>query len=84
MGLDRSRAARTDCVGKMATNGQGHCHGVASTMAAFLLPLAPLLGIDLKYRGVHTYASPGQMIISDIERHQCLEVGSQNIYFWTS
>ena len=50
-------------------------------MAAFLLPLAPLLGVDLKYRGVYTFASPGQMIISDVERHQCLEVGIENIYY---
>ena len=43
-------------------------------MAAFLLPIAPLLGIDLKYRGCFTFGD-NQPTTSNVERHQCLEVG---------
>lgn len=50
-GVDRSRVGRTDNVALMALNGQGQCHGVSSTMSAFLYPFTELLGIDLKYRG---------------------------------
>jgi len=42
-------------------------------MAAFLLPIAPLLGIDLKYRGCFTFGD-NQPTISNVERHQCLEI----------
>ena len=45
------RVGRTDNVAKMAINGQGQCHGLSSTMSAFLYPFIDLLGIDLKYRG---------------------------------
>eukprot|EP00092_Neocalanus_flemingeri_P015280 GFUD01016516.1.p1 GENE.GFUD01016516.1~~GFUD01016516.1.p1 ORF type:complete len:264 (+),score=59.42 GFUD01016516.1:79-792(+) len=74
IGVDRSRLARSDCVGRLAVNGQGHCHGVSSTMAAFLLPVAPLLGIDLKYRGCFTFGSDNVGKANNVERHQCLEV----------
>ena len=73
-GVDRKRIARTDNAGKLAVNGQGHCHGVSSTMAAFLLPLAPLLGIDLKYRGCFTFHDGQSGPNNAVERHQCLEV----------
>ena len=74
-GVDRKRVARTDNAGKLAVIGQGHCHGVSSTMAAFLLPLSPLLGIDLKYRGCYTFHDEGPSVPSyAVERHQCLEV----------
>lgn len=74
-GVDRRRVARSDSAGRLAVNGQGHCHGVSSVMAAFLLPLAPVLGIDLKYRGCFTFddLSSGP-VASETERHQCLEV----------
>ena len=73
-GVDRSRLARTDCVGKLAVNGQGHCHGVSSTMAAFLLPLCPLLGLDLKYRSCYTF-QPGMATVNNtVDRHHCLEL----------
>ncbi|XP_023335596.1 uncharacterized protein LOC111706884 isoform X2 [Eurytemora carolleeae] len=70
-GFDRSRISRTDCVGKLAVNGQGNCQTVACTLTAFLLPLSDLLGIDLKYRGCFTFSSSGN---NSIERHQCIEV----------
>lgn len=38
-GLDRGRSpAMCDDVAKLACHGQGHCHTVSSTMAAFLNP----------------------------------------------
>ena len=43
-------------------------------MAAFLLPVAPLLGIDLKYRGCFTFDSGKSVENNSVERHQCLEV----------
>ena len=52
---------------------KGHCHGVSSTMAAFMMPIAPFLGIDLKYRGCFTFGD-SQPQVSNVERHQCLEV----------
>jgi hypothetical protein len=42
-------------------------------MAAFLLPLAPLLGIDLKYRGCYTFHDEATGPNNSVERHQCLE-----------
>ena len=73
-GVDRSRVARSDCAGRLAVNGQGHCHGVSSTMAAFLLPVASVLGIDLKYRGCFTFGQEAAGPNNRVERHQCLEV----------
>ena len=73
-GVDRSRVARSDCAGKLAVKGQGHCHGVSSTMAAFLLPLAPILGLDVKYRGCYTFNNEASGPNNRVERHQCLEV----------
>ena len=56
-------------------NPQGHCHGVSSTMASFLLPYSPLLGLDLKYRGVYTFENGEERKANNsVERHQCLEV----------
>ena len=70
-GVDRSRVARSKCVGELAVRGQSNCSGLAGTLAAFLLPLAPILGIDLRYRAcLRSEASGGE----HGERHQCLEV----------
>ena len=45
-------------------------------MAAFLLPYAPVLGIDLKYRGCYTFenGTSAENANNSVERHQCLEV----------
>ena len=45
-------------------------------MAAFLLPFAPLLGVDLKYRGFYTFqnGTSSENANNSVERHQCLEV----------
>ena len=53
---------------------QGHCHGVSSTMAAFLLPFTKVLGVDLKYRGCYTFQGGKVETNNVVERHQCLEV----------
>lgn len=37
-GVVSSRTGRAENVAKLAIHGQGHCHGVSSTMAAFLYP----------------------------------------------
>lgn len=73
-GLDRSRTSRTDCIGRLAVHGQGHCHGVSSTFTGFFLPLAPLLGFDLKYRGCFTFDNGVKTANNSVERHQCVEV----------
>ena len=73
-GVDRARISRTDNAGKLAVNGQGHCHGVSSIMAAFLLPFTTVLGIDLKYRGCYTFHDGLSGPNNAVERHQCLEV----------
>jgi len=39
-----------DDAAKFAVRGEGHCHTVSSTMAAFLYPWSALLGLDLMYR----------------------------------
>ena len=44
-------------------------------MASFLLPYGPLLGLDLKYRGVYTFENGEERKANNsVERHQCLEV----------
>ena len=70
-GVDRSRVARSRCVGELAVRGQANCSGLAGTLAAFLLPFAPTLGIDLRYRAcLRSEAGGGE----HGERHHCLEV----------
>jgi len=74
-GVDRGRTGRTDSALKLAINGQGQCHGVSSTMAAFLYPFTKVLGIDLKYRGGYTfYSSEACKVHNSPERHQWLEL----------
>ncbi len=46
---DRARYCRDDAA-KFAVRGEGHCHTVSSTMAAFLYPWSAILGVDLMYR----------------------------------
>jgi hypothetical protein len=64
--------AKTGSVGKLALYGQGNCHGVSSTMAAFLKAFGPILGIDLRYRGGWSFGGGGE-ISNQVERHQWLE-----------
>ncbi|CAK9099353.1 unnamed protein product [Durusdinium trenchii] len=82
-GLDRGRSCATcDDVAKMACHGQGHCHTVSSTMAAFLFPFAQVLGLDVKYRGGYSWggvnmgepADETVEVADSPERHQWLEV----------
>ncbi|CAK0904714.1 unnamed protein product, partial [Prorocentrum cordatum] len=82
-GLDRGRAcAMADDAARLAVHGQGHCHTVSSVMCAFLYPWAPVLGLDLCYRGGFSFrgVNPDDSISSDVvvadrpERHQWLEV----------
>eukprot|EP01105_Mastigella_eilhardi_P013894 TRINITY_DN3165_c0_g1_i4.p1 TRINITY_DN3165_c0_g1~~TRINITY_DN3165_c0_g1_i4.p1 ORF type:complete len:1149 (+),score=187.02 TRINITY_DN3165_c0_g1_i4:45-3449(+) len=47
--LDLRRYARTD-VGRLALHGRGHCHTVASVVAALLLPFSPLIGVEVRFR----------------------------------
>eukprot|EP00913_Durusdinium_trenchii_P002627 g2433.t1 len=61
----------------MACHGQGHCHTVSSTMAAFLFPFAQVLGLDVKYRGGYSWGGVNMGEPADEtveERHQWLEV----------
>lgn len=60
---------KTGSAGKLALFGQGNCHGVSSTMAAFLYPYRNMLGIDLKYRGGTSSGAN-----NTIEEHQWLEL----------
>lgn len=54
--------------------GQGNCHGVSSTMAAYLYPFSKMLGIDLKYRGGYSFSkASGEPVKNKPERHQWLE-----------
>ena len=71
-GVDRSRVSRSECVGRLAVRGQGTCAALATTLAALLLPLAPALGIDLRYRSCELFHSEAGG--REGERHRCLEV----------
>lgn len=82
-GLDRGRSpAMCDDVAKLACHGQGHCHTVSSTMAAFLNPFCQVLGIDMKYRGGYSWggvnmgepADDTVTVADSPERHQWLEL----------
>ena len=66
---------KTGDVGLTALFGQGNCHGVSSTMAAYLYPFSKVLGIDLKYRGGDAFGpDDDQSVCNQVERHQWLEV----------
>ncbi len=56
-GVDRNRYGRTDCVGKLGVKGQAQCHGLSSTMAAYLLPFSEILGFEILYRGGFSFCS---------------------------
>lgn len=63
------------------TYGQGHCHGLSSTMAAMLQPFAAVLGIDVAYRSgwVHPVGPDGvppptAAANGTVDRHHWLEV----------
>eukprot|EP00760_Papus_ankaliazontas_P014284 PhM_4_TR16025/c0_g1_i1/m.50346/K11498/CENPE; centromeric protein E len=47
-GKDPTRMCVPD-VGKLATYGQWHCHGMASVEAALLLPFAKVLGLEIRF-----------------------------------
>ena len=49
-GLDRMRFKSGQGIGHLAVHGTGNCHTWASVMAAFLLPFAPLLGFEVRFR----------------------------------
>lgn len=81
-GLDRSRhSAMCDDIARFACNGQGHCHTVSSTMAAFLYPFSSVLGIDVMYRGGYSWDNVNDsdqcataVEVADApERHQWIE-----------
>lgn len=48
----RSRALS---VARLATYGQGHCHGLATVTAALLLPFESLLGVETRYRAGYIF-----------------------------
>lgn len=82
-GLDRGRScAMCDDAARFAVHGQGHCHTVSSVMCAFLYPWAPLLGLDLCYRGGYSFKDvnldDASILDGEVadkpERHQWLEV----------
>lgn len=65
---------KTGGVGQTGLFGQGNCHGCSSTMAAYLLPFCDILGIDLKYRGGYSFHKDMNDPVSNVDRHQWLEV----------
>eukprot|EP00750_Incisomonas_marina_P027507 INCI6198.1.p1 GENE.INCI6198.1~~INCI6198.1.p1 ORF type:complete len:781 (-),score=82.40 INCI6198.1:340-2682(-) len=74
---DRRRYCGDD-IGRFAVNGQGHCHTMTSVMASFLYPWQRVLGIDLRYRGGHSFSvnstkSSGACVYDTPEGHQWLE-----------
>ena len=79
-GVDKGRVGRTDCVGKLAVNGQAQCHGLTSTLIAYLLPFAEMLGLEVKYRGGFSFLTQlkgGEQEIrvsNSVEKHQWAEV----------
>jgi hypothetical protein len=75
-GVDRERHGRTDCIGKLAVNGQAQCHGLSSTISGYLLPFCSILGLELLYRGGYSYVNERDSIpVSNlIEKHQWLQV----------
>jgi len=78
LGVDRRRESRSQDVSRLITYGQGHCHGLTSTLSAVLLPFAPLIGIDLHYRkGDHFSNSSSQFVSNKVDRHHWLELVSR-------
>ena len=49
VGRDPDRLCVPD-VGRLATYGQWHCHGMASVFAALLLPFCAVVGMEVRYR----------------------------------
>ena len=49
--LDRRRYCRSDDVGKLATYGTAHCHGMTSVLAAVLYPFSHVFGLYQRYTG---------------------------------
>ncbi|KAH3765113.1 kinesin motor domain protein [Pelomyxa schiedti] len=47
--LDPHRYSKLD-VGRLALHGRGHCHTVASVIAALLIPFANLIGVEVRFR----------------------------------
>ena len=47
--LDPNRSTKQD-VGRLALHGRGHCHTVASVVAALLLPFSELIGVEVRFR----------------------------------
>lgn len=72
-GADRERIGRTDDIGLLAINGQGQCHGLSSTLSAYLLVFSDILGLDILYRGGTSYWDGG-ILSNSVERHQWVQV----------
>lgn len=78
-GVIRERFGRTDCIGKMAINGQGQCHGLSSTISGFLFPFSEIFGIDILYRGGFSLVGSNKSdkhlrVFNNIEKHQWIQV----------
>lgn len=83
--VDISRHGRTDCLGKLGVNGQAQCHGFTSAISGYLLPFSELLGIELIYRGGHSFSNCDEQTVKMlyIEKHQWLQIMTKpsNRYF---
>lgn len=76
-GVIRERYGRTNCIGKLAINGQAQCHGLSSTISGYLYPLSYVLGIDMLYRGGYSFLTLNEdhvRVSNTIEKHQWLQV----------
>lgn len=77
--LNRERFGRTDCVGKMGVYGQAQCHGLSSTISAYLYPFHEILGVDLLYRGGSSFLNDFKKmenveVSNSIEQHQWIQI----------
>lgn len=83
-GVDRRREARMQSWGRLVTYGQGHCHGLSSTMAGALHTFSHVLGIDVRYRRGYVLSSaecdsdgvalPTSSVSNKYDRHHWLEL----------
>lgn len=77
--LNRDRFGRTDCVGKLGVYGQAQCHGLSSTLSAYLYPFHEILGVDLLYRGGYSFLNDFMKmedveVSNYIEKHQWIQI----------
>ena len=72
-GVDPTRNVSQD-LGQLVAGGQGHCHGLTSAMAAFLLVLGPFVGLSVTYRAGYTFRVGQDDVVSNtIDRHHWCE-----------